>query len=45
VAQIVARARSEREGRIFTAVGAHEVILIEPEMGRTVAKRLSLTGR
>jgi trk system potassium uptake protein TrkA len=40
VKHIIARARSEREGRVFSAVGAHEVILIEPEMGRALARRL-----
>ncbi len=38
---IVARARSEREARIFTAVGASETVLIEPEMGKMLAQRLA----
>jgi len=45
VRRIVARARSEREGRIFSAVGANEVVLIEPEMGRTVASRIANPDR
>lgn len=40
VAHVVARARTERQARILTAVGASEVIEIEAEMGRTLGRRL-----
>lgn len=40
VKRIIARARQPREARILSVIGANEVILIEPEMGRTVGQRL-----
>lgn len=40
VGHIIARAISERQARILTAVGASEVIEIEAEMGKTLGKRL-----
>lgn len=40
VKRIVARARQPREARILSVIGANEVILIEPEMGRMVGQRL-----
>ena len=40
VGHIIARAISDRQARILTAVGASEVIEIEAEMGKTLGKRL-----
>ena len=42
VTRILARARTERQGRILMAVGATEVVEVEAELGRRLAKTLTV---
>ena len=43
VTEIIARAQTPRHARIMLAVGAHRVIQVESEMGRTFARELLST--